>query len=109
MGVIIFILTLLVIELSFYAYRMIQHPDRAEVRKRLRRSMADDGARRKARTLSKKKVLSDVPFLNQILSPLPGVDRLDLMIKQANVKYTLGFFILFSMTLGFTGYLLFSF
>ena len=46
-----------------------------------------------------------MPFINRILSLLPGIDRLQLTINQANVKYTLGFFILFSMALGLTGYL----
>jgi tight adherence protein B len=51
--------------------------------------------------------LSDVPYLNQILTALPGVDRLDALMRQANVKYTLGFFILLTIALGLTGYLIF--
>jgi tight adherence protein B len=57
--------------------------------------------------IAKKKVLSDVPYLNQILTALPGVDRLDALMRQANVKYTLGFFILLTIALGLTGYLIF--
>jgi tight adherence protein B len=103
LGVIIFILTLFVIEFAAYAIRIIRYPDRAEIRKRLRKSVVpeSDGP---DRNLIKKKILSDVPFLNQVLTALPGVDRLDLLMLQANVKYTMGFFLLLSAALGLGGY-----
>jgi tight adherence protein B len=106
LGLSIFVFTLLVIELTAYAIRMIQHPDRAEIQKRLRRSVAVE-SEGESQEITKKKVLSDVPYLNQILSALPGVDRLDFLMRQANVKYTLGFFVLLTMALGFTGCLTF--
>ncbi|HSM75228.1 MAG TPA: type II secretion system F family protein [Desulfobacterales bacterium] len=104
LGVIIFIMVLFVIELSAYAVRMFRYPDRAEIRKRLRKRVVpeSDGP---DRDLIKKKILRDVPFLNQLLRTLPGVDRLDLLMLQANVKYTMGFFLLLSLALGFGGYL----
>ena len=105
-GVVIFILALFVIELTAYAIRIILHPDRAEIRKRLRRSVATEEADA-SQDITKKKVLSDVPFINRMLPLLPGVDRLSLLMRQANVNYTLGFFLLLSMALGFTGYLAF--
>ena len=106
LGLSIFVLCLLVIELTAYAIQTIQHPDRAEIRKRLRRSVAVE-SESENRDIIKKKVLSDVPYLNQILTALPGVDRLDSLIRQANAKYTLGFFVLLTMALGLTGYLTF--
>lgn len=101
---VIFILTLLVIELTAYAVRIVRHPDRAEIRKRLRKSLASE-VEGESTDITKKRVLSDVPVLNRILPALPGVESLDLLMRQANVKYTLGFFLLFTMALGFTGYL----
>jgi len=106
LGLVIFILALFVIELTAYAVRIIQHPDRTEIRKRLRRSMVAE-SESESQDITKKKVLSDVPFLNRILPALPGINRLDLLMSQANVKYTLGFFILLSLALGFTGYMFF--
>jgi tight adherence protein B len=105
LGVIIFLLALLVIELSFYAYRAIMHPDRSEVRRRLRQSLAEESVDATGSIL-KKEVFSDVPFINRGLALVPGIERLQLVISQANVQYTLGFFMLFSLTLGFAGYLL---
>jgi tight adherence protein B len=96
-----------VIELTAYAIHTIEHPDRAEIHKRLRRSVAAESESESQDILAKKKVLSDVPYLNQILTALPGVDRLDVLMRQANAKYTLGFFILLTLALGLTGYLTF--
>ena len=107
LGISIFVFCLLVLELTAYAIHTIQHPDRAEIQKRLRRSMDVDSESESQDIIAKKKVLSDVPYLNQILTALPGVDRLDALMRQANVKYTLGFFILLAMALGLTGYLTF--
>lgn len=103
-GVTIFVLSLLVIELCFHALSVFQNPDRALVRKRLSRSLAE-GSQDTDNTLLKKQVLSDVPFLNQILTKMPWFGKLQLTINQANMKYTLGFFILISLTFGLVGYL----
>jgi tight adherence protein B len=104
-GVTIFVLSLLVIELCFHAVSVFQHPDRALVRKRLSRSLEEESPDTD-NTLLKKQILSDVPFLNQILTRLPWFVKLQLTINQANRKYTLGFFILISLTFGLVGYLI---
>ena len=99
-GTAIFILSLLVLEFSFYAVRIFRYPDQAAIRHRLRRSMAEESGNQD-RDILKKRVLSDMPFLNRILNSLPLFARMQLTINQANVKYTLGFFILLSLALGF--------
>jgi tight adherence protein B len=107
-GVVIFTLSLLVIELSSYAFRVFRQPDRATVRKRLRQSVAEAPEAQQLGSIFKKSVLSDIPFLNRVLHLLPGVERLQLTLNQANLSYTLGFFVLLSMTLGLTGYMIAS-
>jgi tight adherence protein B len=102
----IFVLALFVIELVAWSIRMVRFPDRAEVRKRLKQSLIVD-SEEESPDISKKKIYSDVPFLNQALSVFPGIERLDLLMRQANVKYTMGFLILLSAALGMTGYLFF--
>ena len=104
LGAVIFILCLLVIELTAYGIRIIQHPDRAEVRKRLKRGLAEEFDF-ESPDIVKKIVLSDLPFINRVLSAVPGVDRLELLMRQANVNYTMSFFILLSLALGLTCYL----
>jgi tight adherence protein B len=104
LGAVIFILCLLVIELTAYGIRIIQHPDRAEVRKRLKRGLAEEFDF-ESPDIVKKIVFSDLPFINRVLSAVPGVDRLELLMRQANVNYTMSFFILLSLALGLTCYL----
>lgn len=105
LGSVIFIQVLVVFELAAYAYRIIKYPDRDQVRKRMQQSVAlaveieDQG-------IIKKKRYSDIPFFDKILSTLPWVNRLERLMSQANVKYTMGFFILISIALGFTVYLM---
>jgi tight adherence protein B len=94
----------LVIELTAYGIRIIQHPDRAEIRKRLKRGLAEEFDS-ESPDIVKKIVLSDLPFVNRVLSAVPGVDRLELLMRQANVNYTMSFFILLSLALGLTCYL----
>ena len=107
LGLMIFVISLFILELFSYAFRIIRHPDRQEIRKRLSTLESYDyGGATTTRNLLKMRVLSDVPFLNRVLPYIPGAARLDFMIKQANLKYTLGFFALCSMLLGLTGYLL---
>ena len=103
-GIAIFVMALLVIELSFHAVRIYQNPDRSFIRKRLSRSL-DEASDESDNSLLKKQVLSDVPFLNDMLAALPWFGGLQQTISQANMKYTLGFFILLSMTFGLIGYL----
>lgn len=105
LGIAIFTLSLLVIELAYYAYRNIINPDRDEVRRRLRLNMAVETNNSEGAIL-KKEVFSEVPFIDRMLRTLPGVGRLQLMINQANVQYPLGFFILLGLVLSSLGFLL---
>ncbi|RJR32976.1 MAG: pilus assembly protein [Desulfobacteraceae bacterium] len=106
-ALVIFLLSLFVIELSFHAYNTIRYPDRTEIRKRLKTTVMDASADGEA-DLTKKRVLSEIPFLNRILPYVPGAVRMDLLIRQANLKYTVGFFFLSSICLAFTAYLFVS-
>jgi tight adherence protein B len=107
LGAVIFILSLLVLEFSLYAIRIFRHPDQTEIRKRLRRSVTEESGNQGA-GIYKKRVLSDMPFLNRILYSFPLIERLQLTMNQANLKYTLGFIILLSMTLGLMAYMICS-
>lgn len=104
-GMLIFILSILLLELSFYAVRIIRHPDQSAIRRRLRQNLAEDSSESRENII-KKQVLSDVPFFNQLLLLIPRVERLQLAIKQANVPYTLGTLILLGVALCLSGFLL---
>ncbi len=104
-AIIIFIMSVAIIELSFFAYRQTRSPDRNKIRKRLRRYsyvQSEDGSA----DILKKRVLSEVPLLNRLLERTPGIAALDRLIIQANAAYPVGFYILLSVLLAssaFTG------
>lgn len=102
-AIMIFFMALFILEVFFYTVKLIRFPDSKEVKKRLSTLDFYDSDD-KAQNLLKKKVFSDVPFLNQAISYIPGVARLDLMIKQGNLRHTLGFFALCSIFLGLIGF-----
>jgi tight adherence protein B len=104
MFIIIFAITISVTELSLYAYRTIRNPDRKKIRKRLR-NLPSGGDAKGLPDIVKKRVLSDVPFLNKVLAHIPRLQRLDLLLVQANAQYRLGVFILLALILGLTGFL----
>jgi tight adherence protein B len=54
----------------------------------------------------RKRLLSDIPFLNNLLLKTPGLQRLDNLIIKANAKYPMGFYILFAFLLAALGFML---
>jgi tight adherence protein B len=103
-GAIIFIILVIVVELLIYGYKNMRSPNRAKIRKRLRKTgyMQDDGA---GTDIMRKRVLSEIPFLNRLLLKTPGILKLDNLISQANAKYPIGFFILLALFLAVLGFL----
>ena len=103
-GAIIFIILVIVVELVMYGYKNMRSPNRAKIRKRLRKTgyTQDDGA---GTDIMRKRVLSEIPFLNRLLLKTPGILKLDNLISQANAKYPIGFFILLALFLAVLGFL----
>jgi tight adherence protein B len=105
LGAIIFFISVIAIELLSYAYRSFRSPDRIKVLKRLRKSiyMEDEQG---GTDIVKKKVLSEIPFLNSLLIKTPGMLKFDSLLTQANAKYPIGFYILLALFLALTGFLI---
>lgn len=101
----IFLALILVIELVVYGVRNMHTTERMKIRKRLRKYVYVESEKDSAEIL-KKRVLSDVSFLNNFLLKMPGLEPLDRLIIQANSKYPMGFFILLAALLGATGFLI---
>jgi len=101
--IIIFAVSIFLTEMLFYTYRTIRNPDRKKIQKRLKTfsyKKNKDGLP----DILQKKLLSDVPFLNKILLRIPGPQRLDRFLQQANAQYRLGVFILVTIILALTGF-----
>ena len=103
-GLLLFIMAICVIELMTFAFRQIRSPQRAKLRKRLRKYMVEENPVNGADIL-RKRVLSEIPFLNRLLLRITTVQRLDRLIIQANAPYTLGFYGLLIGLLATLGFL----
>ena len=103
-GAVIFIVSALIIEMSLYALKIIRNPDRGKIRKRLKKSSSIE-LETETPDILKRRILSEVPFLNEILLHIPGALRLDLFLRQANSKYPLGVFVLFTLIIALLGFL----
>jgi len=100
----LFILSVVVIELLIYAFKNTSSSKNANIRKKLRKYIYVEGEGGDADIL-RKRVLSEVPFLNKLLWLLPGILKLDHLVLQANASYPLGFYLLFMVFLGSMGFL----
>jgi tight adherence protein B len=103
-GVIIFISSVVIFELLIYAIKNMRSPNRAKIRKRLRKSIyvQDEIG---GTDILRKRILSEIPSLNRLLLSTPGVQKLDRLIIQANAKYPMGFYVLLVLLLAAVGYI----
>ncbi|MDD2391041.1 MAG: type II secretion system F family protein [Desulfobacterales bacterium] len=104
-GVIIFILSVLIIELAVYALKQMHSANRSKVRKRLRKySYIQTGSEHD--DIIRRRILSEIPGLNRLLWNIPGMPHMDLLIQQANAKSSLGYFILLTLLLPLSSFLI---
>jgi tight adherence protein B len=101
LGAIIFVITLLLIQVSVYAFRAVSKPEAREIRKRLRVLSKDEAG---IPDILKKNVVVGVPFINSILISIPGVNRFRRLWEQANASYSMGWFLLLMASLALAGY-----
>jgi tight adherence protein B len=94
----IFIVTIVIIELIFWSARTIRKPERARIRKELKK-ISSSKYEAEAPDLMRKRVLSEIPALNEILLRITGIKRLDRLRYGANAKQQPGFFILLSLVI----------
>ncbi|MCK5165621.1 MAG: type II secretion system F family protein [Desulfobacula sp.] len=101
-GVMIFIVTVAVIETTLFAYRNLASTQRSKIKKRLQKYtfVENDFG-----DILKKREFSKIPLLDKILSSLSVTVKLDKLVIQSNTKYALGFFLLLSAVLGTCGVL----
>ncbi len=103
-GLVIFIVCIFVIELCFYSYRISGGAQRRQIRRRLE-TVSSVISENKIPEILETRMLSEIPLVNRLLSRIKVVERLERIVLQANVKHSLGFFILLSFLLASTGYL----
>lgn len=101
-GIIIFIVTVSIIELLIYTIKNYRHPDRRKIRKRLNVLSSRKGY--EPVDIVRKSVVSDVPVLNKILPNIPGIKGLKRLVLEAKAIYPASVFVLLSALLLFAGF-----
>ena len=71
-GVIMFILSVLVVEIAKYGYRFINNPDHKTVKKKLK-NLSSNGEDIADLTIVKNTTLSEIATVNRLISLLPGI------------------------------------
>ena len=99
------IISIIFIELVLYAFRAFSGLKSKQMQSRLKNFSFSDYAL-DAPDILRKRILSNVPFLNKIFFKIPGIARLDKLIQQANAGYPVGVFILLSLLLMQLGFLI---
>lgn len=93
-GMLLFVMAICVIELLRFSIRQIKSPQRAKIRKRLRKYTREAHAANDGTDILRKRIYSEIPMVNRLIQSFPSVKRLDLLILQANAPYTPGFYLL---------------
>lgn len=105
-AVIIFITITLVIVGIIQSLKNRWDPEAIMVRKRFWR-VSSTGTKMYLATdiARKKRQLSNIAWFNRALCSIPFMYRIDRLLRQANLQYPVGIYVLFMMVLAFTGYL----
>lgn len=88
---VIFFISLIIIELSLYAFRNLRATQRARMKNRLRKYTFTETS---AGDIIKNRKLSDINTLNKILTSSATIRKMDQLVIQANVKYPLNVYVL---------------
>jgi len=102
-GLIIFVVSIFVIEIFFYSYRKIKSGQKKQIKKRLSKYTFIEN---ESGDILKKRKLSSISFFDKFLASLTFVKAMDRLVMQANAKYPLGVYILSTFLLGAVGWLL---
>ncbi|MEW6440390.1 MAG: type II secretion system F family protein [bacterium] len=96
-----FLVSVITIELLLFGYRKLNRAERRKVKKRLRTLAYEEGPSG-APQIVRKRVLSSVPALNELLLHSP-VRRFERLTRQANAEHPLGVYLLLTLVLMASG------
>jgi tight adherence protein B len=102
-GIGIFVTIVLFIEASYLGLRKFSESETRTIKKRLR-TLSAGGSNFDEIDLVRKRMLSELPWLNRLLLSITRLNQLDRLIEQANASLPLSFFILLSLLLAALGF-----
>jgi tight adherence protein B len=104
LGIVIFMVSIAIIELLRFAFRHLDSIKRSRVQKRIKKYTFVQSSNENFDIL-KKRVYSEIPFLNSMIQGIFFLKALDKLATQANTRLPVGFFLLASLLLGVLGYI----
>jgi tight adherence protein B len=95
---------------AYMVYSAIRNPERLRVQSELRALSSDDAFSPQAPVnLEKKRILSDLPWLNEFLNKFPKLSSIEDLWRQSNSRYPLSLYLLSSLLIFFIALLIFYF
>jgi tight adherence protein B len=105
--VLAFVVSFFVIELVFYSIKQFSSLGAKEtLRRRLETASIETSEKS---SIIKKVILSDIPLFNQLLSKTRGAQRLNGMLREANLSWSVGFFVLLIVVVALASFLFTSY
>jgi len=99
----IFLTIILLVEGSYFFYHQFVSPQGRTLKRRLRGGAARPKEGVEALEIIRQRKLSDLPWLNDMLSSMTNLGGLEKLLQQANSQMPLGVFLLVSAVLGVAG------
>ncbi|MDH4233104.1 MAG: pilus assembly protein TadB, partial [Nitrospirota bacterium] len=104
-GIGIFVSIVLLIEGAFFGYRKYRDSESTRIKRRLR-TLSAGGSDFGDIDILRKRVLSEVPWLNRFLLGITRIHHLDRLLEQANTRMPLGLFLSLSVLSAALGFLI---
>ncbi|OPY83150.1 MAG: Bacterial type II secretion system protein F domain protein [Syntrophorhabdus sp. PtaU1.Bin153] len=101
----LFVAAICIVEGVLLLFRRKWDPESRTLEKRLEQFAAPT-SREQPVNIIKKRLLSDIPRLHDMLSKVPIMHQLDRLVVQADVRWPLGVFLLLSLVIASTSFLL---
>ncbi|UCH91914.1 MAG: type II secretion system F family protein [Nitrospirota bacterium] len=99
----IFLTIILLVEGGYFFYHQYVSPQNRTLKRRLRGGAARPKEGVEALEIIRQRKLSDLPWLNDILSSMSNLGGLEKLLQQANSQMPLGVFLMISAVLGVAG------
>lgn len=105
LSVLVCLAVVLLVEGLYLLWHSYQGPEAKKIEQRLRVLSASADASSQA-ALLRQRMLSNLPLMTRLLQRVPRIHQLDRMIVQADLRWTVSYFLLASLALGLGGLLL---
>jgi tight adherence protein B len=101
-GIGIFLAVVLLVQGLYWVTFIFRNPEKRRVKKQLQ-VLSLDEPRQNGTSIERKRILSEVPWFNNLLWKIPNIEQMESIWRQANTGQPLGVYILIGFILLFVG------